>query len=235
MKIGFNEANDRFCKDHSVLKDLEYCEKYGFDYIDIQSECLDRELTAGKYTLEDLGDFFRTHKIKMLSYNALCFFNMKPTQEEKDEVMAKLDEIIRRCNILGCKMIVVVPSKDMEERGLTPSRKEIREDAVAVIREMIKKTEPHGIKLSIEFCGEPAMTIRENRNSRSASFAMVLSLMKSPSIIICPFAATSEKATKPSKALSYCGQWSRFCPLPLALAKSQPPAKQSLSILIMSP
>ena len=29
MKIGFNEANDRFCKDHSVMKDLEYCEKCG--------------------------------------------------------------------------------------------------------------------------------------------------------------------------------------------------------------
>lgn len=26
MKIGFNEANDRFCKDHTLMKDLEYCE-----------------------------------------------------------------------------------------------------------------------------------------------------------------------------------------------------------------
>ena len=49
-----------------------------------------------------------------------------------------LDEIIRRCNILGCKMIVVVPSKDMKERGLTPTRKEIREDAVAVLKEMVR-------------------------------------------------------------------------------------------------
>ena len=56
-------------------------------------------------------------------------------------------------------MIVVVPSKDMKERGLTPTRKEIREDAVAVLKEMVKKCEPHGIKLSLEFCGEPAMTI----------------------------------------------------------------------------
>ena len=30
---------------------------------------------------------------------------------------------------------------------------------MAVIREMLKKVEPHGIKLSIEFCGAPAMTI----------------------------------------------------------------------------
>ena len=52
MKLGFNEANDRFCKNHSVMMDLELCEKYGFDCIDIQSECLNRDLEAGKITLE---------------------------------------------------------------------------------------------------------------------------------------------------------------------------------------
>ncbi len=159
MKLGFNEANDRFCANHSVMMDLELCEKYGFDCIDIQSECLNRDLEAGKITLEEMGAWFQSHHLKMLSYNALCFFNMKQTQEEKDAVMAELDEIIRRCNILGCKMIVVVPSKDMKERGLTPTRKEIREDAVAVLKEMVKKCEPHGIRLSLEFCGEPSMTI----------------------------------------------------------------------------
>ena len=117
MKLGFNEANDRFCKNHSVMMDLELCEKYGFDCIDIQSECLNRDLEAGKITLEEMGAWFQSHHLKMLSYNALCFFNMKQTQEEKDAVMAELDEIIRRCNILGCKMIVVVPSKDMKERA----------------------------------------------------------------------------------------------------------------------
>lgn len=159
MKIGFNEANDRFCKGHTVMQDLELCEKNGFDYIDIQSECLNRDLDAGIVTLEELGEWFKTHHLSMLSYNALCFFNMKQTQEEKDAVMEELDEIIRRCNILGCKMIVVVPSKDMTERGLQPTRAEIRADAVAVLKDMLKKVEPHGIKLSIEFCGEPAMTI----------------------------------------------------------------------------
>lgn len=159
MKLGFNQANDRFCSGHTLMKDLEYCEKYGFDYIDIQSECLDRDLEKGIVTLEEIGEWFSSHRLKMLSYNALCFFNMKETPEEKEEVLAELDEIIRRCLTLGCKMIVVVPSKDMKERGLTPSRQEIREDAVAVLREMLKRTEPHGIKLSLEFCGEPAMTI----------------------------------------------------------------------------
>lgn len=156
MKIGFNEGCNRFCENHSVLEDLALCEQYGFDYIDVQSECLDRELAAGKYTLEQLGDFFRSHKLKMLSYNALVFFNMKKTQAEKDAVMAQLDEIIRRCEILDCKMIVVVPSMDLTVHATVD---EIRADAAAVLKEMVKKVEPHGIKLSLEFCGAPAMSI----------------------------------------------------------------------------
>ena len=63
--------------------------------------------------MEDLGAWFKNHNLKMLSYNALVFFNMKQTQAEKDAVMSELDEIIRRCNILNCKMIVVVPSMDL--------------------------------------------------------------------------------------------------------------------------
>lgn len=156
MKIGFNEGCNRFCENHSVLEDLALCEKYGFDYIDVQSECLDRELAAGKYTLEQLGDFFKSHKLKMLSYNALIFFNMKQTQAEKDTVMAQLDEIIRRCEILDCKMIVVVPSMDLPVKATVD---EIKADAVAVLKEMVQKVEPHGIKLSLEFCGAPTMSI----------------------------------------------------------------------------
>ncbi len=156
MKIGFNEGCNRFCENHSVLEDLALCEKYGFDYIDVQSECLDRELAAGKYTLEQLGDFFKSHKLKMLSYNALIFFNMKRTQAEKDAVMAQLDEIIRRCETLDCKMIVVVPSMDLPVKATVD---EIKADAVAVLKEMVKKVEPHGIKLSLEFCGAPTMSI----------------------------------------------------------------------------
>ena len=156
MKIGFNEGCDRYCEGHTILNDLEFCEKNGFDFIDIQSECLDRDLAAGKVTLEQLGEWFKTHKLKMLSYNALCFFNMKQTQAEKDAVMAELDEIIRRCQILDCNMIVVVPSQNITVHA---TRGEILADAAAVLKEMVKKVEPHGIKLSLEFCGAPGMTI----------------------------------------------------------------------------
>ena len=156
MKLGFNEGCNRFCKDHSVLKDLDYCEKAGFNYIDIQSECLNRDLEAGKYTIEELGEWFKNHNLKMLSYNALIFFNMKDTQEEKDAVMAELDEIIRRCQILDCQMIVVVPSMDLKKHATLP---EIKNDAVTVLKEMAIKCQPFDIKLSLEFVAHPSMTI----------------------------------------------------------------------------
>ena len=158
MKIGFNEGCNRFCENHSVLEDLELCEKYGVDYIDIQSECLDREIAAGLYTIDDLAAWFAdpAHHLKMLSYNALVFFNMKQTQEEKDAVMAELDKIIGICNKLQCKMIVVVPSMDIPVQATI---EEIRADAVTVLRKMVQKCDPYGIKLSIEFIGQPTMTI----------------------------------------------------------------------------
>ena len=176
MKIGFNEGCNRFCQDHSVLRDLELCEKYGFDYIDIQSECLDRDLAAGKYPLEDLSAWFHdpSHKLRMLSYNALCFFNMKQTKEEKDAVMAELDEIIRRCDLLNCKMIVVVPSMDL---AVHATLDDIKEDAIAVLKDMVKRVEPHGIKLSLEFCGVPTMSI----NRFEDAYAIVQAV-NSPSV-----------------------------------------------------
>ena len=158
MKIGFNEGCNSFCENYSVLEDLDLCEKYGVDYIDIQSECLDREIAAGLYTIDDLAAWFAdpAHHLKMLSYNALVFFNMKQTQEEKDAVMAELDKIIGICNKLQCKMIVVVPSMDIPVQATI---EEIRADAVTVLRKMVQKCDPYGIKLSIEFIGQPTMTI----------------------------------------------------------------------------
>ncbi len=156
MRLGFNEANSKGCAGHSVMKDLELCDKYGFDLIDIQSECLDRDLEAGVVTLEEIGEFFKTHHIKMSSYNALCFFNMKQTQEEKDAVLDELREIVRRCKILDCGMIVVVPSFDLK---VPATISEIRKDTVEVIRSMLPIVEPEGIKLSIEFCAAPSMSI----------------------------------------------------------------------------
>ena len=40
MKLGFNEATALECKGQSLMADLEMCEKYGFDYIEIRFDCI---------------------------------------------------------------------------------------------------------------------------------------------------------------------------------------------------
>ena len=52
MKIGFNEATALECKGQSLMADLEMCEKYGFDYIEIRFDCLKEYLK--EHTLEEL-------------------------------------------------------------------------------------------------------------------------------------------------------------------------------------
>jgi len=158
MKIGFSEVCNQFCKDHSVMKDLEYCEICGFDYIDIQSDCLDRDLKSGICSLEAIGDWLQSHHLKILAYNALTSFNMKQTQAEKNTVMAQLDEIIHRCKILGCEIINVIPSASVP---VPAAVSEIRADAVAALKEMAEKTTPYDIKLSLEFYGDPSMSINQ--------------------------------------------------------------------------
>ena len=155
---GCTWDGNRGCADQSLMADLKACVKYGIKGIDIRFDCLNKYLEEGG-TLEELNAFMKENDIVPLSYNALCFFNMKSTQEEKDAVMAELDDIIAKCAAIDCHMVVVVPSCDLAERGIEATRQEIRDEAVAVLKEMIKKCEPTGLKLSLEFCGAPSMSI----------------------------------------------------------------------------
>ena len=84
LKMGFNEGctwdGNRGCADQSLMADLKACAKYGFKGIDIRFDCLDKYLAEGG-TLEELNAFMKANDIVPLSYNALCFFNMKQTAE----------------------------------------------------------------------------------------------------------------------------------------------------------
>jgi len=154
MKLGFNEGTSLECAGHTLQADLDACEKYGFDYIDIRFDCLEDYLK--EHTLEDLSAWFKCHHLKPLSYNALCFFNWKKTAADKKALMDELEHIIKICNAIDMKMLVAVPTFDIKDHA---SIDEIKEDSVAVLREMADKCAPSGIKISVEFCGAPGCTI----------------------------------------------------------------------------
>ena len=154
MKICFNEGTSYQCKGHSLLADLEACEKYGFDYIDIRFDVLDTYLKT--HTKEDLGEWFKTHRLKPFTYSAFCFFNWKKTDAERQKVFDEINRLIPIFNAIDLKTVAIVPTFNIKEHASVPK---IKEDAVYMIHRLADVCEPHGISLSLEFCGSPTCTI----------------------------------------------------------------------------
>lgn len=67
MKTSYNEACARDCS--TLEKDLALCEKAGFDYIEIRLDLLRGWLK--EHTVEQLKEFFKTHRLKPHAINAV--------------------------------------------------------------------------------------------------------------------------------------------------------------------
>lgn len=154
MKLGFNEATALECKGQSLMADLEACEKYGFDYIEIRFDCLKDYLKEN--TLADLKAWFDTHNLKPWAYNTLIYFNQRDAAGVK-EIDDEVDFIIEVCNAIGMKMLITVPSCDVGELSIET----IRDEAVERLQYLADKVAPHGIRISLEFCGAPGCSINQ--------------------------------------------------------------------------
>ena len=154
MKLGFNEATALECKGQSLMADLEACEKYGFDYIEIRFDCIKDYLKD--HSLEELARWFATHNLKPWAYNTLVYFNLRDDAGVK-EIADEVDFIIEVCNAIGMKMLITVPNFDVGPLSID----EIQEEAVARLRYLADKAAPHGIRISLEFCGVPTCSINQ--------------------------------------------------------------------------
>jgi 2-keto-myo-inositol isomerase len=154
MKLCFNQGSCDKCKDHDMIAELEACEKYGFDYIDLRFDDLDNYLK--EHSADELARWFNNHHLKPAGYSALLFFNWKQSIEEKQKVFDEVTRLIDIFNVIGMKHMVLVPSFNIEEEASIP---EIKTDAVSMINQIADLCEPHGISLSLEFIGSPACTI----------------------------------------------------------------------------
>lgn len=153
MKIGFNEATALECRGQSLLADLEACEKYGFDYIEIRFDCVKDYLKD--HTLEDLAEWFQNHHLKPWAYNTLIFFNQRDEEGVK-EIDEETEFIIKVCQAINMKMLITVPSFDVKNKSIT----EIKEEAVERLRYLSDKV-GNDIKISLEFCGAPNCSINQ--------------------------------------------------------------------------
>lgn len=151
MKLCFNQATT--LENSNLKKDLEICEKLGYDYIEIRTmDKLPEYLQEN--SIETLADYFQTHHIKPLAFNALVFFNNRD-EEGHAAIIDEFKGMLEAGKKLGVKYVVAVPLVT-EQKIL---KEEIKKSCVEVLTELSNLAEPYGMKIAVEFVGHPQCTI----------------------------------------------------------------------------
>lgn len=152
MKLSINQATALECKGFSLERDLELCEKYGYDYIEPRT--MDGMVQyLEKHSIEELAEYFKSHKVKPLAFNTLCFFNNR-SSDEFQGVLKELKEMCEWGKAIGCKTVITVPTVDKKLH-----KDEIHQSAVACLKEMGKIAKSYGMRISVEFLGAPTASI----------------------------------------------------------------------------
>lgn len=150
MNICFNQATTM--KNSTLEKDLEFCEKHGYDFIEIRLDKLRDYLS--RHTLQDLADFFAKSKIKPFAFNALEFITFRDEQGHQ-EILDNLKFLCEAGDVIACKKIVVVPTFDVG--GYT--KQEIKAESVKRLTHLAELAKPYGVKLAFEFVGYPNCSV----------------------------------------------------------------------------
>ncbi|WP_078408930.1 2-keto-myo-inositol isomerase [Priestia abyssalis] len=151
MKLCFNQATT--LENSNLVKDLEYCDKHGYDYIEIRTMDKLPEYLKEK-SIDDLAEFFNTHHIKPLAFNALVFFNNRDEAGYK-EMINEFKGLMEAAKKLGVKYVVAVPLVT-EQKIL---KQDIKNSCVEVLKELSDIAEPYGVKIAVEFIGHPQCTV----------------------------------------------------------------------------
>lgn len=150
MKICFNQATTM--KNSTLEKDLEFCEKYGYELIEIRLDKLKSYLKT--HTVGDLVEFFNKSRLKPYAFNALEFITFR----DKEGYSIIKEDLVFLCEIgvkINCKKIVVVPTFDIGDYTKT----QIKEESVKVLNELAEIAEKYNVNLAYEFVGYPNCSV----------------------------------------------------------------------------
>jgi 2-keto-myo-inositol isomerase len=150
MKIAFNQATTM--KKSTLKMDLELCEKYGYDLIEIRLDKLREYLIDHK--VEELKAFFERQRIKPYAFNALEFITFRD-QEGYTQIQNDLRFLCEIGEVINCKTVIAVPTFDIGDY----TKLEIKKETVRVLHELAQLAEPYGVRLALEFCGYPNCSV----------------------------------------------------------------------------
>ncbi|MFY9446245.1 MAG: sugar phosphate isomerase/epimerase [Dethiobacteria bacterium] len=158
MKLSYNEATAMKCS--TLEKDLELCEKVGFDFIEIRMDMLRDYLQ--RHTVDDLKSFFAQSRLKPHAFNAIHDINFC-TKAEWDKIV---NDFLFLCKVgekIGNHYVVVVPLDRKEPSGR--SEKEIFEDSVEALNKLADIGQDYGMNLGFEPVGNPGCCVRTVRQA----------------------------------------------------------------------
>ncbi|MBU7591376.1 2-keto-myo-inositol isomerase [Metabacillus halosaccharovorans] len=151
MKLCFNQATT--LENSNLVKDLEYCEKHGYDFIEIRTMDKLPEYLQN-HSINDLANFFKSNHIKPLALNALVFFNNRDEAGLK-ETIAEFKNMLEVAGEIGAQYIVAVPLVTQEKILKT----DIKDSCVEVLKELSDLAKPYGVNIALEFVGHPQCTV----------------------------------------------------------------------------
>lgn len=150
MKIAFNQATTM--KNSTLKIDLEFCEKHGYDLMEIRLDKLKEYLE--EYTVADLKNFFDTSKMKPFAFNALEFISFRD-EIGYSKIVEDLQFLCEVGSVIDCKKIIVVPTFDIGDY----TRQQIQEETVRVLQDLSDRAQAYGVSLAFEFVGYPNCSV----------------------------------------------------------------------------
>lgn len=153
MKLAFHGATTMTS---NLETDVAVSAQAGFKALEVWAAKLDRYLAA--HTLAELKALFADQGILPLAINSIEFIAFR--RSEYAGVQARLHELGRIAQVIGCPTVVVVPSP-LPAREMPWS--EVVAEYVRVLRDLSDIARPYGVRLSFEFLGFGWCSVRTPR------------------------------------------------------------------------
>jgi len=152
MKLCFNQATT--IGNSTLEKDLELCEKHGYDLIEIRLDKLREYLAI--HTIADLKAFFQSSRLKPFAFNALEWVNFR-TPADWETLMQGLDLFCEVGKEISCDRVVIVPTPDVGNKTIA----EIKASSLEAIKAIDSRARANGwpMKLAFEFVGYPNLCV----------------------------------------------------------------------------
>jgi len=153
MKLAFHGATTMTS---DLETDVSITAGAGFKALEVWTEKMDRYLNS--HRLDDLIALFVNHSVKPLALNSIEFIAFRGS--EYAQIQARLHELGRIAQAIGCPTIVVVPSP-LPARDLSWS--DVVNEYVQVLRNLSDIASQYNVRLSFEFLGFGWCSVRTPR------------------------------------------------------------------------